>query len=96
MTEQQLPLNQALGLTREPFDKNIPTKHLFISQQIKQLFQQLNQLINPPRSAPLSINWNPTGLTSPILPIPPSASAASSIPSRSSSISKAAISNGNY
>jgi len=45
MTEQQLPLNQALGFTREPFDKNIPTKHLFLSQQIKQLFNQLKQLI---------------------------------------------------
>lgn len=45
MNEQQLPLKQALGFTREPFDKNIPTKHLFRSQQIKQLFNQLKQLI---------------------------------------------------
>jgi len=45
MTEQQLPLTQALGFTRQPFDKNIPTKQLFLSQQIKQLFQQLKQLI---------------------------------------------------
>ena len=45
MTEQQLPLNQALGFTREPFDKNIPTKHLFLSQQIKHLFNQLKQLL---------------------------------------------------
>jgi type II secretory pathway predicted ATPase ExeA len=45
MAEQQLPLNQALGFSREPFDKNIPTKHLFRSQQIKQLFNQLKQLL---------------------------------------------------
>lgn len=46
MTQQPLPLNQALGFSREPFDKNIPTQQLFISQQIKQLFNQLNQLIH--------------------------------------------------
>ena len=45
MTEQQLPLNQALGFAKEPFDKNIPTKQLFMSQQIKQMFTQLKQLI---------------------------------------------------
>jgi general secretion pathway protein A len=45
MTEQPLPLTQALGFTRQPFDKNIPTKQLFISRQIKQLFIQLQQLL---------------------------------------------------
>lgn len=45
MSEQPLPLTQALGFTRQPFDKNIPTKQLFLSQQIKQLFSQLQQLL---------------------------------------------------
>jgi type II secretory pathway predicted ATPase ExeA len=45
MTDQPLPLMQALGFTRQPFDKNIPTKQLFLSQQIKQLFALLKQLI---------------------------------------------------
>jgi len=45
MNEKQLPLTKALGFTREPFDKNLPVKHLFISQQIKQLFNQLKLLL---------------------------------------------------
>jgi len=45
MSEQQLPLTQALGFTREPFDKNLPLKHLFISRQMKQLFAQLKLLL---------------------------------------------------
>ena len=45
MNEQQLPLTQALGFMREPFDKNISTKQLFVSRQIKQLFGQLKQLL---------------------------------------------------
>jgi general secretion pathway protein A len=45
MTDQPLPLIQALGFTRQPFDKNIPTKQLFLSRQIKQLFSQLHQLL---------------------------------------------------
>ena len=45
MNEQQLPLTQALGFTREPFDKNLPTKHLFFSKQIKQLFSHLKLLL---------------------------------------------------
>jgi len=45
MIEPTLALAQALGFTREPFDKNIPTKQLFLSQQIKQLFTQLKQLL---------------------------------------------------
>jgi len=45
MTDQPLPLMQALGFTRQPFDKNIPTKQLFLSQQIKQLFALLKQLL---------------------------------------------------
>jgi general secretion pathway protein A len=45
MTEQPLPLMQALGFSRQPFDKSIPTKQLFLSQQIKQLFALLKQLI---------------------------------------------------
>lgn len=46
MNDQHLPLTQALGFTREPFDKNLPTKHLFLSRQIKQLFAQLKQLLH--------------------------------------------------
>jgi type II secretory pathway predicted ATPase ExeA len=46
MTEQQVPLTQALGFVRQPFDKNIPTKSLFISQQISQLFTLLNQFLH--------------------------------------------------
>jgi len=45
MTDQPLPLTQALGFTRQPFDKNIPTKQLFVSRQIQQLFSQLQQLL---------------------------------------------------
>ena len=45
MTEQPLPLMQALGFIRQPFDKNIPTKQLFLSQQIQQLFALLKQLL---------------------------------------------------
>ena len=45
MTDQPLPLAQALGFTRQPFDKNIPTKQLFLSQQIQQLFALLKQLL---------------------------------------------------
>ena len=45
MNEQQLPLTQALGFTTEPFDKNLPAKHLFVSTQIKQLFSQLKLLL---------------------------------------------------
>jgi len=45
MNEQLLPLAQALGFSREPFDKNLPTKHLFISRQIEQLFAQLKLLL---------------------------------------------------
>jgi hypothetical protein len=41
MNEQLLPLTQALGFTREPFDKNLPAKHLFVSTQIKQLSKNL-------------------------------------------------------
>jgi len=45
MTEQSLSLTQALGLTQQPLDKNIPTNQLFLSQQINQLFTLLKQLI---------------------------------------------------
>jgi len=45
MSEQPLPLTQALGFSRQPFDKNIPSKQLFIARQIKQLFYQLQQLL---------------------------------------------------
>lgn len=45
MTDQLLPLMQALGFTRQPFDKGIATKQLFLSQQIIQLFALLKQLI---------------------------------------------------
>ena len=45
MNEQPLLLTQALGFTREPFDKNLPVKHLFISKQIEQLFAQLKLLL---------------------------------------------------
>ena len=46
MTEQQLPLTAALGFSRQPFDKNIPTKNLFMAQQIKQLFEMLRQFLH--------------------------------------------------
>ena len=46
MKNQTLPLIQALGLTRQPFDKNLPLKHLFLSKQIKELFQQLNHFLH--------------------------------------------------
>ncbi|UCE07644.1 MAG: ATP-binding protein [bacterium] len=45
MNQQPLPFKPAMGFTRERFDKNFPTKHLFMSQQIKQLFAQLKQLL---------------------------------------------------
>jgi len=45
MSQQPLPLTQALGLTRQPFDKNIPTKNLFMSQQINELFTMLRQFL---------------------------------------------------
>lgn len=46
MTEQPLSLTQALGFTKPPFDKNIPSKQLFLSRQIKQLFALLHQLLH--------------------------------------------------
>ena len=46
MTEQQLPLTAALGFTQQPFDKNIPSKNVFMSQQISQLFTQLKQFLH--------------------------------------------------
>jgi len=45
MTEPTVTLTHALGFSQEPFDKNIPTKQLFLSHQIKQLFAQLKLLI---------------------------------------------------
>lgn len=46
MTDQPLSLTQALGFSRQPFDKNIPGKSLFISQQISQLFAVLRQFLH--------------------------------------------------
>jgi type II secretory pathway predicted ATPase ExeA len=46
MTEPKVPLTQALGFVRQPFDKNIPSKSLFMSQQINQLFTLLNQFLH--------------------------------------------------
>lgn len=45
MNNQTLPLPQALGFTRQPFDKNLPLKHLFLSQQIKELFSGLKHFL---------------------------------------------------
>ncbi|MCP4651859.1 MAG: AAA family ATPase [Candidatus Omnitrophica bacterium] len=46
MDSQQINMRQALGFTREPFDKNVPAKKLYISQQMKQLFLKLSQLLH--------------------------------------------------
>ncbi|GBE28095.1 hypothetical protein BMS3Bbin03_02031 [bacterium BMS3Bbin03] len=46
MNDQSLPLMQALGFTRQPFDKNLPLKHLFLSKQIKELFQHLKHFLH--------------------------------------------------
>ena len=46
MNDQSLPLMQALGFTRQPFDKNLPLKHLFISKQIQELFDQLKYFLH--------------------------------------------------
>ena len=46
MNEQALSLVQALGFTRQPFDKDLPAKLLFMSQQIKQLFELLQRFLH--------------------------------------------------
>ena len=46
MNDHALPLMQALGFTRQPFDKNLPLKHLFLSKQIKELFRHLEQFLH--------------------------------------------------
>ena len=46
MNDPSLPLMQALGFTRQPFDKNLPLKHLFLSKQIKELFAHLKQFLH--------------------------------------------------
>lgn len=46
MNDRSLPLVQALGFTRQPFDKNLPSKHLFLSKQIKELFAHLKQFLH--------------------------------------------------
>ncbi len=45
MDKQQLPLMQAFGFTKQPFDKNLPLKQLFLSRQINELFEHLKLLI---------------------------------------------------
>jgi type II secretory pathway predicted ATPase ExeA len=46
MNEKSVSLKQALGFLREPFDKNLPLKHLFISRQIQYLFGQLKHFLH--------------------------------------------------
>jgi len=46
MNEQSLPLLQALGFTRQPFDKDLPAKQLFLSAQIKQLFELFRHFLH--------------------------------------------------
>ena len=46
MNDQPLSLLQALGFSRQPFDKNLPLKLLFLSRQIKELFDQLRHLLH--------------------------------------------------
>jgi general secretion pathway protein A len=46
MDKQPLPLMQAFGFTRQPFDKNLPLKQLFLSRQIKELFEHLKLLLH--------------------------------------------------
>jgi type II secretory pathway predicted ATPase ExeA len=46
MDKQPLPLMQAFGFTRQPFDKNISFKQLFLSKQIKTLFEKLNLFLH--------------------------------------------------
>ena len=46
MNDQPLSLLQALGFTRQPFDKNLPLKLLFLSRQIKELFDQLKHFLH--------------------------------------------------
>ena len=46
MNNQTLPLMQAFGFTKQPFDKNLPLKQLFISKQIQQLFGGLKHFLH--------------------------------------------------
>ena len=46
MDKKPLPLMQAFGFTRQPFDKNLALKHLFLSRQINELFDQLKLLLH--------------------------------------------------
>lgn len=41
MNSSNLTFLEALGLTRQPFDKNLSARNLFHSRQIKELFQRL-------------------------------------------------------
>jgi len=46
MDKKPLPLLQYFGFTKQPFDKNLPLKHLFLSRQISQLFDQLKLFLH--------------------------------------------------
>ena len=46
MNQQPLPLSQALGFSRQPFDKNLPPKQIFLSKQIQQLFDGLKHFLH--------------------------------------------------
>ena len=46
MNDQTLPLIKALGFTKQPFDKNLPLKDLFLSNQIKELFEHLKHFLH--------------------------------------------------
>jgi len=46
MDAQPLPLLQYFGFSKQPFDKNLPLKQLFISKQIAQLFEGLTLFLH--------------------------------------------------
>ena len=46
MEKQTVPLLQHFGFIRQPFDKNLPLKQLFVSKQIAQLFDQLKHFLH--------------------------------------------------
>ena len=46
MNDQTLPLVKALGFTKQPFDKKLPLKDLFLSYQINELFEQLKHFLH--------------------------------------------------
>ena len=45
MNDSNLTWLEALGFTRQPFDKELSLKHLFFPRQIKELFERLKQFL---------------------------------------------------